>query len=461
MNWIWKKSLNVLNVAAGVLLAVLAVVPASAADDSLKFIHNPGGGEIVYGPISGQSTMPGAMGFILKQVHGHFSDKPQVGKFFRPKGAADSMATTFTLSPKTNGTGTISGIVIVAMPAGQKPSAAVIYDQSARFKTTAAPMMKTLNEAWKNEAWKKDSPQGGQGGPGGGKTAPARQLRTTPFPDNSGSIGLPEGWQIINGQQGTMYAQGPNNESFLIGAYIPVMDPTNPQQRSMIQMETQGGRLPLPGTYVAAPYGMQPFKLMQTLSAQMAAKSRKPAPSIEMMSVDELGSNCHYFKTHVDSHDGKGVLFAGITMCIQQPFMPGTFAVTINQVMLPENLLGQELATLQAMYASYKTNPAVIQAETQQAISNIHAIGERAKIQHEASDAAWASHQEAYYKRQDAQDRTSQAFSNYILDNSVVRYTPDDSHATMDNGTAALIMKLDPNHFEYVQTGDYLKGIDY
>jgi hypothetical protein len=457
MKLMWVKDLNVLRVAASVLLAVLAAVPASAADDGLKFIHNPGGGEIVYGPVSGQSTMPGAMGFILKQVHGHFSDKPQVGKFFRPKGAADSMATTFTLTPKTNGTGTIAGIVIVAMPAGQKPSAAVIYDQSARFKTTAAPMMKTLNEAWK-----KDAPHAGpDGGQGGGKSAPARQLRTTPFPDNSGSIGLPDGWQITSGRQGTMYAQGPGNEAFLIGAYIPVLDPTNPQQRSMIQMETQGGRIPLPGTYVAAPYGMPPFKLLQTLSAQLAAKSRKPAPSIEMVSTDDLGRNCFYFKTHVDSQDGKGVMFSGITMCIQQPFMPGTYAVTINQVTLPESQLSQEIATLQAMYASYKTNPAVIQAETQQAISNIHAIGERARIQHEASDAAWASHQEAYNKRQDAQDRTSQAFSNYILDNSVVRYTPDDSHATMDNGTAALIMKLDPNHFEYVQTGDYLKGIDY
>jgi len=447
-------SLKKLSVVAGIVLWLFAA--QAKADDGLKFIHNQGGGEIVYGPVNGQTTMPGAMGFILKQVHGHFSDKPQVGRFFRPKGSADSMATTFTLTPKTNGTGTIHGIVIVAMPAGQKPSAAMIYDQADRFKTTMGPMMKTLNDAWK-----KDAPATPKAGQGGQKGAPARQLRMATFPDNSGSIGLPEGWQITSGNQGTMFAQGPNNESFLIGAYIPVLDPTNPQQRSMIQMETQGGRIPLPGSYVAAPYGMQPFKLLQTISAQLAGKNRKPAATIELVGADDLGKNCTYFKTHVDSHDGKGVLFSGITMCIMPPFMPGTYAITINQATLPDSRLDEDKATLQAMYTSYKTNDAVINAESRAAIDNIHAIGERARIQHEASDAAWASHQEAYYNRQDAQDRTSQAFSNYILDNSVVRYTPDNSHATMDNGTAALVMKLDPNHFEYVQTGDYLKGIDY
>ena len=153
-------SLKKLSVVTGFVIGLVAM--QAKADDGLKFIHNQGGGEIVYGPVNGQTTMPGAMGFVLKQVHGHFSDKPQVGKFFRPKGSADSMATTFTLTPKTNGTGTIQGIVIVAMPAGQKPSAAMIYDQADRFKTTMGPMMKTLNDAWK-----KDAPATSKAGQGG------------------------------------------------------------------------------------------------------------------------------------------------------------------------------------------------------------------------------------------------------------------------------------------------------
>ena len=435
---------------------------ARAADDGLKFIHNASGGEIVYGPVSGQSTLPGAMGFMLKRVHGHFGDRPQVGKFFRTKGSSDSIATSFTLTAKTNGNGPISGLVIVAMPAGQRPSAAVIYDQAERFKTTAGPMMKKLNEAWNADAPREAKPGPGQTGPGSaGPAGHALPLHQTAFPDNSGSIGLPEGWQITSGQQGTIFAQGPNDEGLVMGMYVPVLDPGNPQQRQMIQMETQGGRQPLPGMYVAIPYGGDPFKTFVSISAQLHAKQRKPPASIELINAESLGNNCTHLKTHIDQHDGKGVLFASTTMCVLQPFMPGSYAVTLNQVALPENLLEKEKATLQAMYLSYKTNDAVINAESRQAIDNIHAIGERAKIQADASHAAWDIHQQAYNNQQESQDKRSQAFSNYLLDQTVVQDNQRNERGTVYNQYADSLVKADPNRFQYVNTQDFLKGIDY
>jgi hypothetical protein len=450
----WKK--YGVAATAWVVLFSFDAMPMMASDDGLKFIHNQGGGEIVYGPVRGQTTLPGAMGFMLKQVHAHFSDKPQVGKFFRTKGSTDSIATSFTLTAKTNGSGPISGLVIVAMPPGQQPSAALIYDQAERFKTTASPMMKKLNEAWHA-----DAPQDAKAAIGRGSVAHARPLHSTVFPDNSGSIGLPEGWQITTASQGMMFAQGPNNESFLIGSYIPVMDPGDPQQRQMIQMETQGGRVPLPGNYVAAPYGMPAFKLLQTLSAQTNAKQHKPAASIELMGADDLGKNCTYFKTHVDSHDGKGALFSGITMCIQPPFARGLYAVTINQATLPDGQIDQEKATFQAMYASYKTNDAVINAESRAAIDTIHAIGERAKIYSDASNAAWEIHQQGQQNQQQSFDKRSQAFENYLLDQTVVQDNQRNERGTVYNQYADSLVKADPNRFQYVNTQDYLKGIDY
>jgi len=431
---------------------LLCASAAKVSAEGLQFIHNPGGGEIVYGPVAGQTAMPAAMGFMLRQVHGHFGDKPQVGKFFHTQGS-DSIATFFTLADKSHGGGKIAGLVIVAMQGGQ-PTAAVIYDEAQRFGTTANLMMKKLNEVWHTGPAKASASSAGSEGP-------AAPLHQTAFPDNSGSIGLPEGWHITTGQQGTVRAAGPANEFLVIGMYVPVMDPNNPQQRQMMQMETQGGRIPLPGMYVAAPYGMEPFKLLQTISAQLHAKQRQQPAAIELIDIQKQANNCNLINAHIDQHDGKGVMYSTIYMCVLQPFMPGTYAVTINQVALSEAQLAKEKPTLHAIFQSYRTNDAVINAEAKQNIDNIHAIGERAKIQADAAHAAWDIHQQAYQNQQDSQDRNNQAFSNYLRDETVIQDSQRNERGTVYNQYADALVKADPNRYQYVPTQDFLKGIDY
>ncbi len=450
----WFFNLKKRACALGCALFLLSS-SAWAVDDSLQTIHNPGGGEIVYGAVSGQSTLQGAMGFMLRQVHGHFGDKPQVGKFFHTKGS-DSIATFFTLTAKNQGNKPMAGMVVVSLQGGQ-PTAAVIYDDAQRFATTANPMMKKLNEVWHPAP--ANSSKSAAGASQG--SAPVAALHQTAFPDNSGSIGLPEGWKIAGAQQGTVQATGPNGEFLVIGMYVPVMDPNNPQQRQMIQMETQGGRMPLPGMYVAVPYGTDPFQTLKAVSAQLHAKQRQQPASIELIDTQKQANNCNLFNAHVDQHDGKGVMYTSIYMCIQPPFMPGTYAVTINQVSLPEPLLAKENPTLHAIFQSYRTNDAVINAETRQNIDNIHAIGERAKIQADASHAAWDIHQQAYQNQQDSQDRNNAAFSNYLLDQTVIQDSQRNERGTVYNQYADALVKADPSRYQYVPTQDFLKGIDY
>ena len=58
-------------------------------------------------------------------------------------------------------------------------------------------------------------------------------------------------------------------------------------------------------------------------------------------------------------------------------------------------------------------------------------------------------------------DRQSQGFSNYMLDKSVIRNTETGAHATAWNDTAAALVESNPSHYEYVDTPNYWKGIDY
>ena len=335
-----------------VAAVVLGMAGVSQGQSTFKMIHQPGGGEIAYGAVPNQSTLPGTMGAVLRQVHGKFGEKPQVTRFFRTKGSNDTVATFFTVTAKNDGGKQIAGLALAAMPGGQGATGAVIYDDAKHFTTSMGPLMKKLNEVWNTSAAKGTGAVAGH----------VKPLHVTAFPDNSGSIGLPDGWKITAAQQGVMHATGPNNESVHIGVYVPVMDPTNPQQRQMIQMETRGGQAPLPGMYVAVPYGTEPLSMLQDISKQLHAKQHLPPAGIELIDSKDQGNGCRLFNIHLDDHDGKGRMYSSINMCVTKPFTPGMYGVSINQVVLPENLLADEQPTLVAMFQSYKTNDQVINA---------------------------------------------------------------------------------------------------
>src|SRR5450755_5130316 len=103
------------------------------ADEGLKTINNPGGGQIVYGPLGDVSSLKTAMVYVLRTVHSHFDDRPRIGKFFQAKDG-HSVATFFSVTAKSQGGGAISGLAIVSMAEGSGSAAgAVLYDDAARF----------------------------------------------------------------------------------------------------------------------------------------------------------------------------------------------------------------------------------------------------------------------------------------------------------------------------------------
>src|ERR1700690_547839 len=134
---------------AAILLAILVVVGSRArvrADEGLKTINNPGGGQIVYGPLGEVSSLKTAMVYVLRTVHSHFDDRPRIGKFFQAKDG-HSVATFFSVTAKSQGGGAISGLAIVSMAEGNRAAGAVPYDDATRFNNSQPVMMKTPNQA--------------------------------------------------------------------------------------------------------------------------------------------------------------------------------------------------------------------------------------------------------------------------------------------------------------------------
>ncbi|MGD0514572.1 MAG: hypothetical protein ABSA29_14840 [Terriglobales bacterium] len=437
-------------------LVLLSLCASAHAQDSLKTIDNPGGGEIVYGPVTGQTSMQGAMGAVLRDIHSRFGERPQIGRFFQA-GGTDSVATFFTVTAKSQGGKHIAGMVIVSMPSGTPPAGAIVYDDAQRFGTTANPMLKKLNEVWHPESAK--SAPSSSGTPAQAAAVPP--LQQTPFPDGSGSIGLPAGWQITSAGKGTVNAVGPNSESIHFGLYFPILDPRSPQT----QMSLRSGR-PLPGMYTAYPSGGDLVQAFLAVIQQVHQKQHAAMPTINItsskkMPTSQTETDSVLLTADIDSHDGKGIMASSLLVSALRPITGGTWAITVNQGSLPKRLADQEWPTISAIASSWRLNGAVIQAQTQAEIGRIKQIGANAKAQADAAHAAEDAHNASVEARWDSQARSNQNFSNYLLDQTVVQDNNTGGHATVWNQYADSLVKNDPNRYQYVQTPDFLKGIDY
>ena len=219
--------------------------------EGLHVVQNPGGGEYVYGTLTGEANVSDAMVYMLKQVHGHFGDKPQIGKFFQSKDGG-SIATFFTLTAKNYGSVPVTGMLIVYGKNGGAMSAAVLSDTSKRFATSQPQMMRSLAEAWQKQAQATAGPSNVSLKTGSGANANGSQgvtetrpqpLRRTSGGDNSAFIGLPAGWQLTQVAGGSVKASGPNGEMIgLALMFQGINDPSLPQPATRCRRRRETAR---------------------------------------------------------------------------------------------------------------------------------------------------------------------------------------------------------------------------
>jgi hypothetical protein len=456
---------------------------SARGQDGLHTIDNPGGGQVVYGTLTGQSTMSNAMVYMLRQIHGHYGDRPNIGKFFQSRGG-DSVATFFTLTAKTQGNKPIAGLVIVNMPRGGTPTAAVLTDSAANFAKTEPVLMQKLNAAMRASAGPSSAAAPAAASvqanakPGVQAGASGANLRIATAGDRSASIGLAPGWQITAVAGGQLTAEGPNGEQISLGIlYQGIQDPRSANQRGPYAPPNRG---PAP---IVCPYGGDAFEAYVCVVNQMRQSKGKPAATFKLTSQTKLPAT--QFEQQVvqaifemDLHDGKGMRKASARIGEGHMANFPTWSLTVNGSNAPESVYAAQNPTIMAMVHSYSQNAAVINQETKGVIDNIHAIGAASAAQakaadqrREASSAAFSQHMDTLKQNDAAQtshmdeiDRQSKAFQDYTLDRSVVSVQGDDGqtyHGTFTNPTADTLVKSNPDKFQIVANQDLVKGVDY
>jgi hypothetical protein len=448
----------------GMVFLLAACVPALAAA-GVTTIANPGGGTIAYAQLPQQHTAQGAMGKVLQYVQSKLGARPDIDKVMKsPDG--NSLAVTFTVGAA--GASQTAGLALVAVSATGPGAGAVLSDKVEHLRTSLQPMLNRLQQ----EAVAKGGPAGAQAAianAGGGQSsgssaakppatpssspsgagpvssAPAAKLITTPIPGGMGTMGLPEGWRITAARSGDVSAQGPNGEVLRFGMAQSAIDPNNPQGRAL-------GRGPggtAPGTFIFMPVGTPGDAAFRSMLAQLAQKQRKPAPAIDYLSVKEI-SNAGQGKNwlligNIVNASGPAVTWVYLSMGSQ--VIAGSWMMTVNEISVPQALANKEAATIGPIFGAFNVNAQVAGAQ-------VRADGQ--VIAH-----AFANTMTFGRQTLDASARSTQATSNYLRDQTVVSDSALNAHGTVPDDVANALIAANPNRFQAVSSGSYVKGIDY
>ena len=434
----------------------------------------PTGGKISYGVIDGATTEAQAMGTILRSLHQQTGDRPKVGKLFQIQGS-QSVGVFVSVSKAKIGGPEIGGLIIATKVSDDVVEAAMVSDDAAKFPKTLAPMMKTLSKEWHPLAG--SSPGlGKDGGNGSGNkvaagTAPAAHLQPYRLPDNSASVGLPQGWQIAQQMSGggTIVASDQNQDTAELGIAFLAMDTNNPSVQRTLQQLRMGQ---LRGTSYASaayvPYGADLTRTFEYLLQDKRKKANLAPATYNFTSAKPSGNNyvhCIAVNGTADFHDQSGLKEMSAVFCAKPPDAYGNWLSTAYMTTTPMANAPKMRNTLAAIMQSFQENSAVISAEATQiakpAVDAIHAYGDMVIHRAQDSEKAFEIRNSSVYKQWDSNDKRSQEFSNATLGYSVIADTSNNAHGTFWDEDAEALVKNHPDRFEYVQAPNYWKGIDY
>jgi len=474
-----------MKAATFILSIFLALCTATSADAEvpLKKIIDPHGGRIYYGQITGQTTQAGAMASILRSIHENWGDEPQVGKFFRVRNT-NSIAAFLTGVSHPLGDMQMAGLVIVSQVAPDRVEAALLVDNVQHFGGNINTMLGELFQEWHPVAAAdgtsvgvsavSDETAGGTTASGNGTAdgaaanAAVAPLHRFTLPDGSASAMMPDGWQVTPASGGgTIFFQGPNREMVTLGF---TMRPFNTNDPRVLRTRQQfaGRRNTVYGQALYYPYGQDLAKTFVDLIQMTRAKHGLPPAISQISSQTNLsapsGWRRIYIQGQVDAQDGVGPRENNTIVTCAPPGPVGGFMIFADESSVPVRLADQERETVLAMLSSYSVNQQVVSAQASAIaapeIARIHEIGRRAAAQAASAHAAADAHNAAVERHWDAMDKQSQSFSNYLLDQSVITDN-NGNHATVWNGTADAMVRNNPSRYEYVNTLNLRKGVDY
>ena len=274
--------------------------------------------------------------------------------------------------------------------------AALVSDEASRFGKSVNPMLQQLFGVWQ---------PGGQAAASSsafsGKTthvssasaAGPAPLHTFTLPDNSASVGLPDGWKVDPGSGGgTMGITGPHGELVFLNETRSGLDPNDPQVRSLARY----GSLTNTKGSIVYPYNVDLTLAYPEILKRWRHESGIDAPVIwQNAHVERMptqrGGQCVHITGEIVGDSKKGTNETSLILC-NQNYQQGNYMVTVFQTLIPVELADRERATAGAILASFQMNQAVVQQQANAiaapTIAAIQQVGRDATARYNATQAA-------------------------------------------------------------------------
>ena len=467
------------------VVACSSLLPAQAP---LKTVQGKQGGKIVYGRVDGAATPAMAMARMLRLVQNDNGNKPQAGRVFRVRGS-NSDAVFYSVTNQAGGNTPVAGMLIASQTGPNTVEAGLVSDVAMRFGSTVNPLLNQLFSVWHPGG--AVSPTGsGAAQPGGRTEVPLPPMRQVTLPDQTATISLPAGWNIVPDQSGMAITTvtGPQGERLGLNQYYLAWDPYNPQVQNRLRRRIMfQNEIDIPTNVDLTKY------YADILQKIRVAFGQPPAP-LKVDSVQPVSGSQGQCVTAIGqiNPDNTTMRDMNYLMCRSTPNEAGQYFLTMTRCLLPLGASDQQRATAAAIMASYKPDmqraqaianaqsaPMIAQMNaiyqshqqalmsfTQAQIARTREIGAQATQRYNDADQARLQSRAQFESRQDLNARSNQEFHNYLLDQTVVQ---DNNmygngtigHGTLWNSTADALVKADPNRFEYVDKPNYWRGTDY
>ncbi|MEI7933012.1 MAG: hypothetical protein WCI21_08160 [Alphaproteobacteria bacterium] len=164
----------------------------------------------------------------------------------------------------------------------------------------------------------------------------------------------------------------------------------------------------------------------------------------------------------IDYHDGKGPIFTKLQLSrLGGRPGSGTWGMMVFRLSIPARLAVQEGPTLAAIGRSLNQDVNAIRAEGNAETGRINAAAENGRrIQSEKNESNYQTNRRIEDPRNE-QAKGNQAFSNYLLDQTVIQNNATGAHGTTGYATANALVTQFPNQFQYVPTQNFVRPTDY
>jgi len=404
---------------------LLAISGAANAEPQPAFtaIDNPGGGRILTAtlPASDASTSA-ALIDMLRRVHAWFGARPDVHGALLTE---DGNTAIVSFAIKAGGS-SLFGLVIAST--GPAPQAAVVYDQAQRFPQTLGPMLRRL------ATLVPASPH-------------ALPLTRQTFADDSGSIGVPQGWTLASAGQGRFLIKGPNGEIVLSGLAFTAFIPGSFMAETALQLREQG--YPSAGPVAFAPYEEDPLQNALAVANSLASQQNQPPLRVVKLIADTVlgqfaGSTIAYLELVQDAEDGKGPFHVAAQLMLTPPAPQGEWFLSyLMLAAAPEPEADKIRPTIVAILNSLQLNQQVLAAERQE------------------QQQWFDSFTKTMQQREDAMDREVAAFDRVIRGTSVVADANTGRHYDTPYDLENILLNANPDRFREVPVAEYIKGVDY